>query len=118
MDVEDRAVEVQRLINAYADSAMDHARLTKRESDLEAERCTVKSAAILRILGEQNPLNGKPHSATSAEAVVETDPEYRAYLATQSETVFAKNMAWAGMESFKLRARLAISLIDATSGVA
>lgn len=118
MDVEHNAAEVQRLINAYSDAAMDHALKAKQESDLEADRTAVKSAAIRRIMAGPNERNPeKPHSVSSAEAVVESDPEYRAYLATQSETVFSKNMAWAAMESFKMRVMLALAVIDATVGV-
>lgn len=52
------------------------------EMQIENERPVKKLAAIARVMQFPNVLNDKPHSASSAEAVVETDSEYAAYLAT------------------------------------
>jgi hypothetical protein len=57
------------------------------ETRLEDYRPEHKMAAIQRIMTEANPLNGKPHSASSAEAVVETDIEYKAYRQRQRDAV-------------------------------
>jgi hypothetical protein len=52
----------------------------------EATRCRdlhdlahadVKLAALARLVQQENPLTKKPHSASSAEGVLEQDAEYR-----------------------------------------
>lgn len=62
------------------------------EEQLEHERAYAKQDAILRLLQLEagNPLTGKPHSATSAESVVNTDAEYQAYLARQRQAVMTR----------------------------
>jgi hypothetical protein len=53
----------------------------RRESELEDNRTAVKMSAIERIMKRgDNPLTGKPHSFSSAEALVNTDIPYSDYL--------------------------------------
>ena len=53
----------------------------RQQMTLEKDRHVVKMAAISRIVsGGDNPLTGKPHSFSSAEAVVHTDAEYDAHV--------------------------------------
>lgn len=48
---------------------------------LEKEKAPLRLAAISRIVSAgDNPLTGKPHSFSSAEAVVHTDADYDAHL--------------------------------------
>lgn len=53
-------------------------------------RALEKRAAILRLMSSDNPLTGKPHSASSAEAIVESDAEYAAYLAESTEATLLR----------------------------
>ena len=46
-----------------------------------------------------NELTGKPHSASSAEAIVEADAQYAAYLSQQRDAVIAKITAQAAYDS-------------------
>ena len=76
------------------------ARATAHEMALEAGRAAEKAAAIRRIIdGGPNGLTQKPHSASSAEAIVETDEQYAAYLAQQRDAVIAKIQAQARYDS-------------------
>jgi hypothetical protein len=58
------------------------------EQSLEDARINIKLAAIERIMSRgDNTLTGKPHSFSSAEAVVNTDDEYQEYLERQRNAV-------------------------------
>lgn len=62
-------------------AAANLADATVAEMRLEDERTAHKLAAIDRIMSRgDNPLTGKPHSYSSAEATVNTDEDYQAYL--------------------------------------
>lgn len=86
------------------------AALAHREDELESRRPLAKVEAIRRIMGTDNPDTGKAHSASSAEKVVETDPEYFAFLQTQRDVTREKNEAWVWLEAARLRARLYVAL--------
>lgn len=76
------------------------------EMALEDERALVKHAATLRIMQTENELTGKPHSASSAVAVVESDGGYALHRAKQREAVIDTQLAYANWEAAKMRARL------------
>lgn len=100
----DRSTEYAKDIEDAADALADAVAV---EMKLEDDRPIVKQRAVLRIVGTENPLTGKPHSASSAEAVVETDAEYYDYRATQRQAVIAKIRAAGAYEAAKAIARLA-----------
>ena len=79
----------------------------------------MKAEAIGRLMNETNPQSreGKPHSASSAEAVVETDHEYKAYLVNARNIVHSKLRAQTAADSARLRAELHIALLKAMAGV-
>jgi hypothetical protein len=109
-------------VDEYEEAGKDYARLSARELELENDRPIVKRQAILRLMGSENPLTttaDKPklHSASSAEAIVESDPEYMAHLGAQRTVVFEKNMAYTRMTSARLRTELAIGALKAQAGV-
>ncbi len=74
---------------------------------LEDQRAEQKRNAILRLMQETNPLTQKPHSASSAEAVVETDATYAQHRRAQREAEANKIYARATYECAVLRARAA-----------
>lgn len=79
------------------------------ETRLEDERITEKLAAIDRImLAGDNPFTSKPHSFSSAEAIVNTDSVYREYLARQREAVRERILARGAYESALVNANLAV----------
>jgi len=78
------------------------------ETRLEDGRIMEKLAAIERIMAAgDNPLTGKAHSFSSAEAVVNTDPAYQDYLAEQREAVRARILARGAYEAALVTAHLA-----------
>jgi hypothetical protein len=83
------------------------AQAVKEEMTLEDTRAHVKFAAIERIMKSgDNPLTGKPHSASSAEAVVNLDEEYAAHLTQQRDAVARKIRAKAQYDAAVAAARL------------
>jgi hypothetical protein len=76
---------------------------TKNEMDLINGKAEAKVAAILRLMANgPNPLSKGgilPHSASSAEEVVSTDPEYRAYLDAMTKAVVLKIQAQAAYDA-------------------
>lgn len=72
-------------IAAMTDAARVYAHRRADEMELEDMRPRVKRDAIQRLMGHDNPLTNKPHSASSAEAVVETDDIYSRHRAKQRD---------------------------------
>jgi antitoxin (DNA-binding transcriptional repressor) of toxin-antitoxin stability system len=98
--------ETERLFRDYADAVA-------AEMASEHGRPIAKLAAIARLMQGPNPLNGKPHSASSAESAVETDAEYSAYLTQQRQLVRAKIEAQGVFVAARMRAQLAIAALMA-----
>lgn len=86
---------------------------THVEMVLEDTRPAAKQMAVLRIVGTLNPATGKPHSGSSAEAVVETDEEYAAYLTRQRAATVDRITARAAYDAAVAGARLAAGLAGA-----
>ena len=80
---------------------------TEAELALEDVRPLIKLEAILRLVGTTNVASGKPHSASSAEAAVETDAEYAFHRERQRAATVARIKARAYYEATIARARLA-----------
>ena len=96
-----------RLITSIYEMAEKHAAAVKHEMELEDGRITLKMAAIDRIMkAGDNPMTGKPHSFSSAEALVNTDREYADYLAKQRDAVAERIMAKARYEAAIAETRL------------
>jgi predicted trehalose synthase len=74
-------------IAQYRNATEDYAQAMARELEHTHQKPVEKTAAILRLLGSQNPLTGKPHSASSAETLVESEPGYAAFLAAYRQAV-------------------------------
>lgn len=79
------------------------------ETALEDGRIAEKLAAIERIMAAgDNVLTGKPHSFSSAEAMVNTDPAYQDYLARQRDAVRARILARGAYDAAVAEARLQV----------
>lgn len=100
------AAAITAAASALADATADEMRL-------EDERPVVKQRAILALVGTDNPTNGKPHSASSAEAVVEAHADYAAHRLAQRDAVVARIMARGRYEAAVAAARLAGGAADA-----
>lgn len=78
---------IEAKAEAFADAVV-------HEMELEDTRHHVKIAAIERIMrGGDNPMTGKAHSFSSAEALVNTDAEYAAHLEKQRDAARARILA-------------------------
>ena len=83
----------------------------RRESELEDNRISVKMAAVERIMKSgDNPLTGKAHSFSSAEALVNTDNAYSDYLGQCRDAMHARIIARGNYDAALANARLAADL--------
>lgn len=99
-------MDAETAIQEHADQAERLAHLIHREMELEAGKPAAKEDAVRRIMEAQQK------AYTPAEKLAETDAEYAAYLATLRDVVKAKQQARGRMDTAKLRARLAIALVE------
>lgn len=104
-------------VEAVEVAAKAYGEAQARESELEDDRCFAKRDAIRRIMQLPNDETGKPHSASSAEKVVETDTEYSAFRKTQRDAVVATQLARGRFHAAKLRAELELVVLKDTVGV-
>lgn len=113
--MEDYATVVSIEIGLYEEAAKDYGVLGALEMDLEDDRAGKKLEAVLRLTQMRNPASaeGKVYSASAAESAATIDPEYRAHRRLQSDNVIKKNHARTRMESAKLRAKLALAMMNA-----
>lgn len=108
----------EQAIVAIETAAERLAAAVRDEMQLEDQRPIMKTLAIRRLMQSENPETQKPHSASSAEKVVEADAEYAAHRARQHEAVVETIKARAAYESAKRRADVAIDLALALAGAA
>lgn len=78
------------------------------ETNMENERHGIKLAAIERIMKSgDNPFTNKPHSFSSAEAAVSTDPVYAQHLEDLAKAQYNRIIARAKYDAALAAARLA-----------
>ncbi|NDD53747.1 hypothetical protein EBZ39_07695 [bacterium] len=91
---------IEQATQTLADAVAD-------EQALEDNRINAKLAAIDRIMSAgDNQFTGKPHSFSSAEALVNTDAEYQSYLERQRQVVRRRILAKGAYEAAVAAARL------------
>lgn len=105
-------------VEAIVAAAKEYGQAQAHESQLEDDRCFAKRDAIRRIMQQPNEETQKPHSASSAEKVVETDAEYMAFRQKQREAVVATQLARGRFYAARLRAELEIVVLRDTAGIA
>ncbi len=101
----------EQLLAVFEAEAERYALAVGAEMDCEGEKPEAKLNAIRRLMQHPNELTGKPHSASSAEAIAETDPEYGAFLRRRRDAVIAKLRAQGRLEAARLRVQLALALV-------
>jgi len=88
------------LVDHIMDATNRLADAVAHEQALEDNRINVKLAAIDRIMAAgDNQFTGKPHSFSSAENIVNTDPEYQNYLEQQRDAVRTRILARGAYEA-------------------
>lgn len=85
-------------IERYRTACDAYAHARAAETQLEDERHGAKHAALLRVIGTENPATGKPHSGSSASDVVTMEPGYADYLRNMRLAVMATIDARCEME--------------------
>lgn len=100
---------IERVIDATDHLAWCTAAVQERADGRAAE----KSAAIRRLMQTMNDETGKPHSASSAEKVVELDPAFAQYRQTEAACEVERIRALGVYEAAKLAARLDAELFIA-----
>ncbi len=79
----------------------------KTEMTLEDNRHSAKMLAVSRIMKSgDNPMTGKPHSFSSAEAMVNSDPDYARHLEQLRDAAANRIRARAAYDAALAGARL------------
>jgi hypothetical protein len=100
-------IETERLVKQIQSSYENYAKTVGAEMALEDARAGVKMAAVQRIMAAgDNPMTSKPHSYSSAEAIVNTDREYSDYLGRMREAAVARILAKGKYDAAIAEARL------------
>lgn len=103
--------DVQELITEAEVVAKRAAEAVLTEASLADRRPLIKHRAVLRVASTgAQPLTGKPHSYSSAEAMVEEDPDYAEHLELLREATQERANLQAEAWAAKLRAELAVRL--------
>lgn len=114
----DRIERARRAIAQVTAAGERLAQAAARVQELEDARPMIKSAAIRRLMTTTNEETQKPHSASSAEKIVESDAEYFAHRQLQRDAEVEKHRAYAAYEAARLDARLAVDLAGLMAGAA
>jgi hypothetical protein len=85
---------IDRLMRQQEVTKQQYADAIANETSLEDGRAKIKMEAVQRIMAAgDNPMTGKPHSFSSAEAIVNTDRDYSDYLAKLREAAVNRILA-------------------------
>lgn len=99
---------IKNYVDAINDAAAKYAKAVENEMTIEDNRVTAKMAAVERIMRSgDNPLTGKAHSFSSAEALVNSDRDYADYLGTARAAAVARILARGAYDAALAEARLA-----------
>lgn len=105
--------DAQQLITKIKEAVEIYAAAVKAEMTLEDNRAQVKMAAVQRIMrAGDNPMTSKPHSYSSAEAIVNTDREYSDYLEKMRNAAVARILARGTYDVALTAARLAAGVAE------
>lgn len=100
---------VEQAISRFmsASIALQHA--TRVEVEGERRKPVMRRNALLRLVGSLNPLTEKPHSASSAEPLVNDDAEFSAFLRGCTDAVIDRMAAETAVEVTRWHVELAIA---------
>jgi hypothetical protein len=98
---------MRNVVKQIEEAYKNYAAAVELTQALEDGRQAVKNAAAERIMrGGDNPLTGKPHSFSSADAIVNTDAEYAEYLAKVRAASVARILARGAVDAALAVARV------------
>ena len=99
--------KITKLLLKITDATKALAEAVEKEMTLEDGRAKVKMEAVQRIMAAgDNPMTGKPHSFSSAEALVNTDKAYSDYLGTIRQAAAQRILARGTYEFALVEAQL------------
>lgn len=99
--------KIPALVRQVGLTARALAAATKEELELDHQRHVVKMQTIAKIVRSgDNPLTGKPHSFSSAELLVEQDPDYAQHMTKLREATEKRIIARGDYESALVEAQL------------
>lgn len=104
-------------ILAIEAAGSEYAEAVEHERRLEHYRPRKKAEAIARIMATENPETHKQHSASSAEKIVETDPDFWQLCQDQRAAAAATIRARARYEAARRTADLEVALVQASTQV-
>ena len=105
-------MSTDKLVDGITKAAEALAAAVMSEQAYEDNRINVKLAAIERIMAAgDSQFTGKPHSFSSAEAVVNTDEQYQSYLEQQRNAVVQRILARGAYEAAVAAANLAAAKV-------
>lgn len=111
------AEKVEGQIMMYETARATYTEAVKREMQMQAEKPGKKATAIALLMTQENPLTKKLHSASSAEAVVEAEEGYAAWLLNFRTQVAVKMRAETECEAAKMRAHLQLAVLKIAGGL-
>lgn len=104
-------------ILAIEAAGTEYADAVEYERGLEHYRPRAKAEAIARIMATENPETKRQHSASSAEKIVETDPDFWQLCQDQRAAAAATIRARARYEAARRTADLEVALVQASTQV-
>lgn len=110
--VKSAAYNADVAVTRIGDKAHDLADAIRAEQQAIAERDDYLSALVNSIIGSPNPLTGKPHSLSSAEAAAKEDARYKELAAARTEAECARVLYSAYYDMAKLTARLHVAIVE------
>jgi CelD/BcsL family acetyltransferase involved in cellulose biosynthesis len=101
--------KVSAAIRKFHAASEDLQHCTRVEMLGEAGKPVQRRDALLRIVGTDNPLTGKPHSASSAETVANEEPVFSLYLRACTDAVISRMKAETAVQAARWNVELAIA---------
>jgi hypothetical protein len=101
---------INELIERFTAAHEAYVDFTVQEMECDDHKPVVKHTAIMSILGTENVATKKPHTYSSAEAIVETDAGYAEFLKKRRDVIASKMKARGDMEAAAFRVRAALAL--------
>jgi hypothetical protein len=105
-------VAARAAIEAVRHVGNEYAHALAQEAELMQSKPERKMAAVARLMATENPLiPGKAYTCTAADAIVEIDPDYRAFLQQLSKAAVTRELARTEVACAKLTAQLALAAL-------
>lgn len=103
----------EQYLAAIETLGMELGKARAAEVELADQRIEVKVQAIREIIANgPNEFTGKPHSYSSAEAIVELHPAYQAHRRKQADNLLLQELVKGKLAVAQLRAKLMLEALS------